>query len=70
MDKATKKMASFVKKRGITIAAISENTGISTGVLYPSFSGSRSLRANEFLKICNYLEIDPKLFSDEQPKVG
>lgn len=62
MDRITDAVSSYVKSRGITIQAISSNTGISYNVLQPSFSGKRKLRADEFLEICEFLSVNPREF--------
>lgn len=62
MDIATKKLMEYATKKGVTIAAISKNTKISPGALYPSSSGKRPLRADEFLAVCDFLGVDPRLF--------
>jgi hypothetical protein len=61
-DFATKSLVSFVKGKRIPVAAISEETKLSPGILYPVFSGNRTLRGEELLKICRFLEVDPMLF--------
>lgn len=50
-----------VKKRGMTYKFLSEQTGVTYGNLQPSMSGNRPLRADEYLRICFFLGIDPKL---------
>lgn len=61
---ATKEVARYVKENGITIKSISERTGIPVGVLYPSLGSGRGrkLNADEFLIICDCLNVDPKMF--------
>ena len=65
MDQATKRLAQYVKRRGINIAMISAGTNIAAGDLYPSFSGIRPMRADEFLAVCGYLGIDPMQLTQE-----
>ena len=54
------RVAARLKKSGVTKAALCRMTGISPGVLYPSMSGNRELRADEFLAICQALRLDPR----------
>lgn len=64
-DDATRKIVSIVKKMGIPVSVIACNTGISVGVLYPVFHGKRRLRADEFIKICHFLNVEPmNLYND------
>ena len=50
----------IITKRGISVAAISSNTEIPGDMLYRSFRKNRRLRADEFVKICIFMEIDPR----------
>ena len=51
-----------VKKRGMTIKAVSEQAGVRYSCLQPSLQGRRELRADEYLKICGLLGIDPRSY--------
>lgn len=64
MTDVTQEIAKYVKEKGIAITVISEKTGIPYGVLHPCLSGKRKrkLRADEFLAVCNFLEIEPMKF--------
>lgn len=66
----TKALSEYIKAKGITITSISEHTGISYGVLQPSLSGARKLRADEFLNVCCYLNENPLTFYDNKLKAG
>ena len=61
---ATKALAAFIKEKGISIKTLSEATKLSEGILYPSLGSGRGreLRADEFLAICVFLEVDPMRF--------
>lgn len=50
-----------IKESYIPISVICQKTGLSQNVIYASLSenGKRKLRANELLKICNFLKINP-----------
>jgi DNA-binding phage protein len=62
MSDVTKNVAEFVRDKGFPIKTIAKRTGISSNVLYKSFSGSRKLRADEYLVLCEFLGKDPKDF--------
>jgi|WetSurMetagenome_2_1015567.scaffolds.fasta_scaffold05027_16 hypothetical protein len=55
----TQAMAGYIKEKGIQISTISESTKIPSGKLYNSFSGTRQLRADEYMAICGFLEKSP-----------
>ena len=56
------KLGGYIKEQGIKICAISDVTGISSNILYRSFTGERELRADEFFRICEFLKVDPNEF--------
>lgn len=59
-DRATELVADYIAECGIQKSVISRKTGISDGILRRSLSSrKRSLRADEFLKICRFLGEDP-----------
>ena len=62
----TKAVSDYIKHKGITVTAISNATGIPYGALLPSISGKRKLRADEFLTICDFLEIEPESFRNRK----
>lgn len=62
MDVVTKAVSQYVKDKGIQVSVISENTKIPYGILHPCIAGKRNLRAEEFLRVCDFLEVDPKRF--------
>ena len=49
-----------VKDRGMTIKAVSDRSGVKYSLLQPSLQGRRELRADEYLKLCACLELDPR----------
>lgn len=61
-DYATKKIVELIRLKGIPVSVIAHKTDLSTGILYPVFQGSRTLRAEEFIKVCKCLEVDPLSF--------
>lgn len=62
--KPTRLLATYIKEKGIKLAAISSGTGITKGVLYPSLGSGRGreLRVDEFMKICLFLDVEPTVF--------
>ncbi len=59
MDNTTMALSKYIKDKGISILSISKKTKISIGKLYSSLSGSRALRADELVMICQVIEKDP-----------
>lgn len=63
-DTATVRVAEYINELGVKISAVSRGTGIPDGILRRSLSAKeRSLRVDEFLKICNFLNKDPLDFA-------
>lgn len=59
-DVATNFISKYVQSKGVKVSVISRATGISDGILRRSLSeNNRPLRADEFLDICSFLDIDP-----------
>ena len=65
MGKAESVIAETIKESGMTIRAVSTKTGIPYGRLQPSVSGTRELRADEFLRLCALFGLDPRV-ADER----
>jgi hypothetical protein len=64
-DKATRLVSNYINKRGIKISAVSRGTGIPDGILRRCLSSQeRDFRADEFLSVCMFLEVDPMLFQN------
>lgn len=59
--KTTQLVMEYIKERSIKIIGVSTATGIPKAKLYASCDG-RSLRDEEFLRICVYLGVDPMRF--------
>jgi len=61
---ATELMSKYISERGFSIKAISNATGLAPGILYPSLGANarRPLRADEFLSICVFLQVEPMQF--------
>lgn len=59
-DMPTMSISKYVAEKGIKISTLARETNISDGVLRRSLATcERDLRANEFLKICNFLGKNP-----------
>lgn len=59
---ATKKLSEYVLLNRINLSELSRNTGLNYANIYNSLLSKnrcRALRADELLKICKALEIDP-----------
>lgn len=55
-----------VKQSGMTIKAVSDRSGVKYSCLQPSLKGRRELRADEYLRLCMVLELDPRGFQESQ----
>lgn len=65
MDYATAKLRGQIQEKGISIAKIAKNTGFPYSALWGSLSeGTRTLRADEFLSVCAFLEKNPAEYRD------
>lgn len=62
MFNVTENVSVFVKEKGYRVSVLSEKTGISKNVLHNSLSGSRKLRADEYLTLCGFFEVAPEYF--------
>lgn len=66
-DEGTKLVAKYIQEKGMSMVAISKYTGISYDKLRRSLSKkTRALKADEFLRICGFLEVDPMKFFTKQ----
>lgn len=64
------KVAAEVKRRGIKVTAMAEATNISYSILQPCLKSRRPLRADEFLAVCDFLSVDPRIFKPIQGTVA
>ncbi len=62
MQDVTKLVSQYVRDKGVSISALSEGTGIAYNPLRSSLVENRKLRADEFLTICEFLEVSPERF--------
>lgn len=60
MGKPEQVIAGAIRKRGMTVKAVSSKTGIPYNKLQPTLSGHRNLRVDEFLALCALLKVDPR----------
>lgn len=65
-------LSEYIKSQGITLFSIIRRTGISRTVVYSSLgeNGRRKLRAEEYLKICSAIGVDPMKFIPENADKG
>lgn len=61
MDVASK-IKDIVDSRGVKITAISKATGIPVDAISRSLLGKRKMLAEEFVEICDFLELDMTAF--------
>lgn len=64
----TQKIYTIIKERHIPVKAVCEGTNLPLKVMYSSLkeNGKRKLRADEFLKICKFLKIDPMSLREDK----
>lgn len=48
-----------IKRKGMSVKAVSQKTGISVKALYAAFEGRSELQLGYFLTICHALNLDP-----------
>lgn len=68
--KIEENLISFISKKGIKYAAICRGTGITKDAMHAVKQRGRKLRADEFAKICIFLDEDPKKFMEMEEKDG
>lgn len=72
MSLVTRNVAMYVEEKGINISKMARDTKISYAALYTSLCDKerdRPLRADELLSICDFLDIDPRNFSQKEEQV-
>lgn len=64
----TQKIYTIIKERHIPVKAVCEGTNLPLKVMYSSLkeNGKRKLRADEFLKICKFLKINPMSLCEDK----
>lgn len=63
MNVATK-IKKYIRDNGIKQSFISEKSGLSNNQLTLSLNNKRKLEIEEYIKICNALDVDIKCFID------
>ena len=69
----TKRLANYIREKGIALTQISAHTSIPYSVLRDSLSSNqrnRPLRIDEFIAICKFLEKDPMDFVNDEQEVS
>lgn len=56
------KLAEIVTERGLKQSFIAEKTGLKPDAVSRILTNKRSIQADEFLKICDLLDINPREF--------
>ena len=67
MSSVTQNLAAHIARQGINLSKMSRDTGIPYQVLLASVGENnrgRDLRDIEFLKVCEFLNVDPMKFAD------
>lgn len=58
---ATQKLRYYISRNQISLSDISENTGVSKSKL--AETSKMDFNATEFLEICYFLNVDPRIFA-------
>ncbi len=56
----------YISEHGIKQGYIAQKTGIPQNIVSRILSGKRRITADEFIKICGVLNIDPNLFRKQE----
>lgn len=67
MDAITRNLAVYVRDKGINIAKMARDTGISYMALYDSLSNparDRDIKGRELVAVCKFLEVNPMDFAN------
>lgn len=73
MDIPTRNLGRYVRDKGFNLSELSRKTGVPYMALYDSLINEkrdRSLRVDEYLKVCNHLELDPMDFAEGPEEKG
>ena len=73
MDIPTRNLGRYVRDKGFNLSELSRKTGVPYMALYDSLVNEkrdRSLRVDEYLKVCNHLELDPIDFAEDPEDKG
>ena len=64
------KIADYLEQNGISQSFICKKTGMSKNAVSLSLRGERNIMADEFLGICNALNVEPNQFMDDTDRVS
>lgn len=53
---------SEIERKGMSIKVVSDRSNVKYSCLQPSLQERRQLRADEYLRLCEVLEIDPRSY--------
>ena len=59
-----------IKERGMTMAAVSKMAGVKYSRLQPAMSGAGELRADEYIRLCLLLNVDPRAYETAQTSIS
>lgn len=57
------KLAEIINAKGLKQSFVAEKTGIKADAVSRILANKRSIQADEFLKLCELLEVNPREFS-------
>ncbi|MCQ4638003.1 helix-turn-helix transcriptional regulator [Anaerovorax odorimutans] len=69
----TSEIAGHIKEKGINVSKMARDTGVSYQALYASLCDEdrkRSLRDDELIAVCKFLDINPMEFANEPKRTG
>lgn len=61
-------ISEYLKSKGITQSFLAEHTGMTANALNLALNGNRKLVADEYIKICNALEVPYDFFINKPDK--
>lgn len=62
-----------IEEKGLALTVVSRRTGVSYRALYNSLANKnskRELKGRELVKVCKFLEVDPRDFADKEAVGG
>lgn len=60
------KVREYIEEKGIKQSAIVKKTGMKKQALSDSLNGKRQISADEYVSICDALDVTPDFFTQEQ----
>ena len=66
----TKLLSQYLRLKGYSLKSVKIGTGLPENTIYPALgkNSRRALRADEFLLICKFLQVDPMSFYPTEEK--